>query len=376
MEAKTCPQCGAIVNVDYSREYCFCSYCGTKIQLNRTIIHKHTGEICFEGVATANSIAQKGFMDLARKDYNKARETFEKAQEIEPTNTLVLFGLACASLDLSGFFINQLVAKHNDISEQEKIVINNTNALYFAKIYLFYDLPARFEYVVKGYHIDINLDLLHHEQNNYNVYNIGIMKPNRKIDIVDLLLNNNVNVDDLSIKLIESALSGIYNGYPNLSISQEIFSPNTFEKLINSGLNIRCQFNCKASKADKDGWPESYISHQYIDLFFRHKSPYSEILNKYHPLPKTKGCYIATCVYGSYNCPQVWTLRRYRDITLAKTWFGRTFIKIYYAISPTIVEWFGNADWFKKMWKLKLDRIVANLNYNGVDNTPYDDKDW
>ena len=28
---------------------------------------------------------------------------------------------------------------------------------------------------------------------------------------------------------------------------------------------------------------------------------------------KKQGCYIATCVYGSYDCPQVWILRRYRD---------------------------------------------------------------
>ena len=27
----------------------------------------------------------------------------------------------------------------------------------------------------------------------------------------------------------------------------------------------------------------------------------------------TGGCYVATCIYGSYDCPQVWTLRRYRD---------------------------------------------------------------
>ena len=39
------------------------------------------------------------------------------------------------------------------------------------------------------------------------------------------------------------------------------------------------------------------------------------------------GCYIATCVYGSYDCPEVWTLRRYRDYTLDLTWYGRTFIR-------------------------------------------------
>lgn len=91
---------------------------------------------------------------------------------------------------------------------------------------------------------------------------------------------------------------------------------------------------------------------------------------------KEGGCYVATCVYGSYDCPQVWTLRRYRDNTLASTWYGRTFIRTYYAISPTIVKWFGNTQWFKKLWKNKLDKMVSNLRSNGVEDTPYQDKEW
>lgn len=88
------------------------------------------------------------------------------------------------------------------------------------------------------------------------------------------------------------------------------------------------------------------------------------------------GCYIATCVYGSYDCPQVWTLRRYRDNTLASTWYGRAFIQAYYCISPMLVKWFGHTDWFKKLWKRKLDKMVTNLLSNGVENTPYQDKTW
>ena len=88
------------------------------------------------------------------------------------------------------------------------------------------------------------------------------------------------------------------------------------------------------------------------------------------------GCYVATSVYGSYDCPQVWTLRRYRDNTLAETWYGRAFIRTYYAISPTLVKWFGHTKWFKKMWKGKLDRMVANLQSEGVESTPYEDRNW
>lgn len=89
-----------------------------------------------------------------------------------------------------------------------------------------------------------------------------------------------------------------------------------------------------------------------------------------------EGCYIATAVYGSYDCPEVWTLRRFRDYTLAETWYGRAFIRTYYTISPTLVKWFGDTEWFKQMWKGKLDRMVQNLQNKGFENTPYKDKKW
>ena len=75
-------------------------------------------------------------------------------------------------------------------------------------------------------------------------------------------------------------------------------------------------------------------------------------------------------------CPEVWTLRRWRDCTLAETWYGRAFIKTYYAISPTLVKWFGHTGWFKKMWKGKLDRMVAKLQAKGYEDTRYEDKEF
>ena len=108
---------------------------------------------------------------------------------------------------------------------------------------------------------------------------------------------------------------------------------------------------------------------------FLDKSTYNFIVkveNDYY----SKGCYVATCVYGSYDCPEVWTLRRFRDNTLGNTWYGRLFIKTYYAISPTIVKWFGNTQWFKQMWKPTLDRMVKSLKLKGVQDTPYEDKNW
>lgn len=92
--------------------------------------------------------------------------------------------------------------------------------------------------------------------------------------------------------------------------------------------------------------------------------------------PKSGGCYVATAVYGSYDCPEVWTLRRFRDYTLAETWYGRAFIHTYYAISPTLVKWFGKTEWFKNMWKPTLDKMVKKLNEKGVEDTKYNDREW
>lgn len=91
---------------------------------------------------------------------------------------------------------------------------------------------------------------------------------------------------------------------------------------------------------------------------------------------KSDGCYIATAIYGSYDCPQVWTLRRYRDNILAKTWCGRSFIRLYYSISPTLVKLFGKTQLFKKVFEPCLNQMVTKLNKNGIKNTPYKDRNY
>lgn len=138
-------------------------------------------------------------------------------------------------------------------------------------------------------------------------------------------------------------------------------------------------------------WKVGVHQHNILNGVFQDKqgnatviASYNEKIKKYdssYQAPQTNmssdgGCYVATAVYGSYNCPEVWTLRRFRDYDLAETWHGRAFIRTYYAISPTLVKWFGHTDWFKKMWRGKLDRMVKNLQGKGYDSTPYEDRRW
>lgn len=122
---------------------------------------------------------------------------------------------------------------------------------------------------------------------------------------------------------------------------------------------------------------ESASKNEYYNEFSKAKKEWlleREKNNSTNSKKKSGGCYVATCVYGSYDCPSVWTLRRFRDEILAKNIFGRMFINIYYAVSPIAVKLFGKYSWFHKLFKPHLDKLVNRLKENGIDDTPYNDR--
>lgn len=74
------------------------------------------------------------------------------------------------------------------------------------------------------------------------------------------------------------------------------------------------------------------------------------------------GCYIATAVYGSYDAPEVLVLREFRDERLAKSPWGRGFIRLYYRISPTLAKLVVRpAAPFNRIVRRLLDSIVSRL---------------
>jgi hypothetical protein len=99
------------------------------------------------------------------------------------------------------------------------------------------------------------------------------------------------------------------------------------------------------------------------------RNPYSS--NSSGGSSSSGGCYVATCVYGSYDCPEVWTLRRFRDFSLQHRLLGKKFIRAYYRISPKIVKRCGHKKWFNRMMKPIVDRLVAKLQNKGVESSPY-----
>ena len=86
------------------------------------------------------------------------------------------------------------------------------------------------------------------------------------------------------------------------------------------------------------------------------------------PCLQQRECAGSECLGGDF--------RRFRDETLAATWYGRAFIRCYYAVSPALVRLFGGQRWFRAIWKPRLDGMVRRLNGQGVADTPYQDRPW
>ena len=82
-------------------------------------------------------------------------------------------------------------------------------------------------------------------------------------------------------------------------------------------------------------------------------------------------CCAVSSIYGTNYCPEVYTLRRFRDDHLKHSFFGRSIIKSYYSLSPIIVKTFGNKIWFKTIGRKFLDNIVKILNKSGISNEYY-----
>lgn len=156
------------------------------------------------------------------------------------------------------------------------------------------------------------------------------------IFISDMLFNackNHYDSIDASVK------NRFVQGYAsNGSLCREI--------VYAAGNEIITIFDDKYANIAVECWKLGVRQHNILNGVFKDKEGNAEITDLYNEKirkydstyqpPQTNmtqdgGCYIATCVYGSYDCPQVWTLRRYRDNTLAETWYGRLFVHTYYA---------------------------------------------
>lgn len=88
---------------------------------------------------------------------------------------------------------------------------------------------------------------------------------------------------------------------------------------------------------------------------------------------KSGGCYVATYVYGTYDCPELWALRRWRDESLQCSPVGRAFIRAYYAVSPVVIARLGGSRNFHRISTFVVNRVVQRLVRRDVPMSAYVD---
>lgn len=92
-----CTSCGADIELDDSREFGFCKFCGTKLMLVEKVEIKHTGTVSVDGIQSVkekidnyNIIAKNSFLE---NDYIKARSYLEMILKLDSKNSLAWLNL-------------------------------------------------------------------------------------------------------------------------------------------------------------------------------------------------------------------------------------------------------------------------------------------
>lgn len=336
-----CPQCGANIEIDDSKDAGICKYCGTAFITEKAINNYNTYVTNNNSFAGASIVVQSDTENIEKlierastfiklKEYDEAEKAYHEIALKYPMDYRGWFGIVISKTK----GMTDISYSSYSYSDYTKIIDCFDKALQVAK-------PTEQEYVLKQKE---EFKLLYDKDKKRQGYGWGIA------DIC-----NSYNYRD-----VEKAL-----GFGPLN--SELYTFSSF------GFVIENQVRCSVIDKDDGRYKEIELKcEKYVT-----KDNIQELLSGYDKKKKkdsSGGCYVATCVYGSYDCPEVWTLRRFRDDTLDATWYGRLFIKCYYAISPTIVKWFGDTRWFKSFWKKRLDKMVQDLNAKGVKNTQYNDK--
>lgn len=168
-------------------------------------------------------------------------------------------------------------------------------------------------------------------------------------------------------KKIGRSEPGLFGGYTNYD--------EKGGKIGRSTPNICGGYTHYDAKGRKTGSanPDLFFGYTHYDDHGNKTGSSAPTLNGGYSHQSNEGCFIATCIYGSYDCPQVWTLRRFRDRVLRANAFGRGFVRLYYRLGPVFVRRYGSVKPVRRMGRFLLDALVRRLNRKGISNTRYAD---
>lgn len=350
--AAKCTQCGANIEVDDTKEAGICKYCGTAFITEKAINNYNTYITNNNNFAGANVVVQGSTDDV--EQYITRAETFLKLNEYKQAYNIYKDICFKFPMDYRGW-IGEVISYTENYTK-----INE----YSYEFYLGY-----FDKALKVASSDKKDYILQQKHLYEEAYTTKVKRQEDGRYIAKIC--NQYDYRDVEKALGCKCLTSQDHTFVEfiLVIEHHVECNATYMGL--SYQDKESGYKVEKKSSNDISTCEKYVTRDNIEELL---SGYTKKHNLSNSSSGSGGCYVATCVYGSYDCPEVWTLRRFRDHTLDTTWYGRLFIKCYYAISPTIVKWFGETKWFKSFWKARLDKMVSNLNNRGVENTSYTDK--
>ncbi len=365
--AAICTQCGANLEVDDSKEAGICKYCGTAFITEKAISNymiNNTYNIQNANLTVLpkniSNLKRLGNEEYQKGNYAKAYEYFSEVLEVSEDHECIFKRKIMDQLSN----LNQLAYTYfPKILKPYCEHINLSDLSYMEKLNTIQSACQDCKNVISEFY---------YKKRNQCITNGKIINDS----YVTFLLACRDSVWAIKHLIdFEFTLANDYKEIENIIVPQCDFAISILDsqtKKYGSNNTYGC-YTLRGNFADQ------CYENAFIIATYKNKiTPYSLPNNLISPNNGGEGaernrCYIATCVYGSYDCPQVWTLRRYRDYYLNRTWYGKFFIKCYYSISPVLVTYFGELSWFKIFWKNILDKIVSHLNNKGIKNSFYED---
>ncbi len=270
-------------------------------------------------------------------------------------------------------FVNNIIAKntsYNNLDDEMKESVNKAFLYYIGKK----DKTKELESLIN---FGVNLDF---EYDSYTPLMKAVML--NDIYTIKLLLKRYVNinksllVDDCSFTALNMALMN-YQNYNKTDVIELLLQNGASYSEKDLAIIIRFELQKLFSKYINNATEEAKLSSLFNSISFYNSSVYKEaetgfndFINKIESNRKAKenqssndkgACYVATAVYGDYNCPQVMVLRNFRNNYLLKHKVGKIFVKYYYKYSPNFVRKFKKYKAINNILRFTLDNFVRLL---------------
>lgn len=129
-----CPNCGANISIDDTREFGFCSYCGTKLQLVQKVKVVHEGTVNIPGIKSENQVlaSAKKMIEIGEK--GEAQKLLENLLVSSPDCGEAWLGLAYIKRYNWDVDLSKCLSGNTTPSQITRQIINNfTNSTEMCK---------------------------------------------------------------------------------------------------------------------------------------------------------------------------------------------------------------------------------------------------